>query len=57
MVKYVTTRMTYFTYFAITDSYKEPSKKQKGGCSNESDEELESKPFLSECFDFLVSMH
>ena len=48
--------MTYFMYFAITDSYKEPSKKQKGS-SNESDEELESKPFLSECFDFLVGMH
>ena len=46
--------MTYSTYFAITGSYKEHSKKQKGG-SNKSDEELESKPFLSECFELSCS--
>ena len=50
MLTYVRTRVAYFMYFAITDSYKEPSKKQKSA-SNESDEELESKSFLSECFD------
>ena len=54
MLKYVRTRMTYFTYFAIKGSYKEASKKQKGG-SNQSDEELESKPFLSECFELSCS--
>ena len=43
-------------YYAITGSCKEPSKKPKGG-SNETGEELESKPFLSECLDALVSMH
>ena len=50
IVKYVRMRVAYFMYFAITDSYKEPSKKQKSG-ANESDEELESKPFLSEYFE------
>ena len=54
MLKYAMTTMTYSTYFTITGSYKEPSKKQKGG-SNKSDEELEPKPFLSECFELSCS--
>ena len=37
-------------------SCKEPSKRPKGG-SSESDEEPESNPTLSECFDFLVFIH
>ena len=43
----------FLYWYSITGSCKEPSKKPKGG-SNESEEELESKPFLSECLDFLV---
>ena len=37
---------------AITGSCKEPSKKPKGGFN--ASEELGSKPFLSECLDFIV---
>ena len=46
--------MTHFLYcYAITGSCKEPSKKPKGG-SDESEEELESNPILSEYLDFLA---
>ena len=57
-LQYVWTEMTHFVVycFAITGSCKEPSKRPKGG-SNESEEEPESNPILSECLDFLVFMH
>ena len=41
--------------YAITGSCKEPSKKPKGG-SNESEQELESKPFLSKSLVILVKI-
>ena len=46
----------FLYHYAITGSRKQPSKKSKDG-SNGSAKELESKPFLSECLDFLVFVH
>ena len=42
--------------YAVTDSCKEPSKKQKVD-SNDSEEEQEPTPLLSEYFDVLLSLH
>ena len=50
-IKRVRTEMTHFVYCtAITGSCKESRKKAKGD-SSESEEESESKPFLSKCFE------
>ena len=46
--------MTHFLYcYAITGYRKDPSKKPIKGASKESEEEQDSKPFLSESLDFL----
>ena len=50
------TKMTHFLHcYAIAGSCKEPSKKPKGG-SNESEEDEESKPFLSKSLAILVTI-
>ena len=55
-LQYVWTEMTHFLYcYAIAGSCKEPSKEPKGS-SNESEEEKESKPFLSKSLVILVTI-